>query len=149
MEPILPGQGKITPDRDKRVGIHLVSNEDVIIKLNGMISTDQTGRFPVVSQQGNQYQMILYNYDSNVILAEPCNKQRTGEALAETYKIPHQRLVVKSGVVPILQRLDNEASKIMISAIEERKLEYQLASSHDHILNPAERTIQTWKKSLY
>ena len=86
MEPILPGQGKITPDRDKRVGIHLVSNEDVIIKLNGMISTDQTGRFPVVSQRGNQYQMILYNYDSNVILAELC-KQYTGEALADTYKI--------------------------------------------------------------
>ena len=87
--------------------------------------------------------MVLYNYDSNAILAEPC-KQRTGEALAETYKILHQRLV-KSGVVPILQRLDNEASKIMIRAIEERKLEYQLASPHDHRLNPAERAIQTWK----
>ena len=90
--------------------------------------------------------MILYNYDSNVILAELC-KQRTGEALAEAYKILHQRLV-KSGVVPILQRLDNEASKIMIRAIEERKLEYQLASPHDHRLNPAERAIQTWKNHL-
>jgi hypothetical protein len=38
-------------------------------ELNGMISTDQAGRFPVKSSKGNSYIMVLYNYDSNGILA--------------------------------------------------------------------------------
>ena len=37
---------------------------------------DQTGQFPIVSQKGNQYTMVLYNYDCNAILAERC-KDRT------------------------------------------------------------------------
>jgi hypothetical protein len=36
----------------------------------GQIYTDQTGRFPVVSSRGNKYIMILYDYDSNAILAK-------------------------------------------------------------------------------
>jgi hypothetical protein len=35
----------------------------------GQIYTDQTGRFPVVSSEGNKYIMVLYDYDSNAILA--------------------------------------------------------------------------------
>jgi hypothetical protein len=42
----------------------------------GQIYTDQTGRFPVVSSKGNKYIMILYDYDSNAILAQPI-KDRT------------------------------------------------------------------------
>jgi hypothetical protein len=37
----------------------------------GQIYTDQTVRFPVVSSKGNKYVMILYDYDSNAILAQP------------------------------------------------------------------------------
>jgi hypothetical protein len=37
----------------------------------GQIYTDQTGRFPVVSSKGNKYIMILCDYDSNAILAQP------------------------------------------------------------------------------
>jgi hypothetical protein len=36
----------------------------------GQIYTDQTGRFPVVSSKGNKYIMMLYDYDSNAILAQ-------------------------------------------------------------------------------
>jgi hypothetical protein len=39
----------------------------------GQIYTDQTGRLPVVSSKGNKYIMILYDYDSNAILAQPIN----------------------------------------------------------------------------
>jgi hypothetical protein len=35
----------------------------------GQIYTDQTDIFPVVSSKGNKYIMILYDYDSNAILA--------------------------------------------------------------------------------
>jgi hypothetical protein len=37
----------------------------------GQIYTDQTRRFPVVSSKDNKYIMILYDYDSNAILAQP------------------------------------------------------------------------------
>jgi hypothetical protein len=37
----------------------------------GQIYTDQTGRFPVVLSKGNKYIMILYDYGSNAILAQP------------------------------------------------------------------------------
>ena len=33
--------------------------------------TDQTGRFPILSNKGNQYIMLMYDYDSNGILVHP------------------------------------------------------------------------------
>jgi hypothetical protein len=46
----------------------------------GQIYTDQTGRFPVVSSKANKYIMVLYDYDSNAILAKPI-KDRTAPEL--------------------------------------------------------------------
>jgi hypothetical protein len=43
LEPEVQGQFFIKKDRTERVGVHLVGMED----LNGMISMDQTGRFPI------------------------------------------------------------------------------------------------------
>jgi hypothetical protein len=37
----------------------------------GQIYMDQTGRFPVQSSRGYKYIIILYDHDSNAILAEP------------------------------------------------------------------------------
>ena len=42
MEPELPGQGKLHHNRQQRVQVQLVANDELIIKLNGTISTDQT-----------------------------------------------------------------------------------------------------------
>jgi hypothetical protein len=50
----------------------------------GQIYTDQTGRFPVVSSKGNKYIMILYDYDSNAILAQPI-KDRTTPGLLRAF----------------------------------------------------------------
>ena len=91
MKPELPGQGKLHHNRQQQVGIHLEANDELIIKLNGTISTNQTGRFPIVSQRGNQYTMVLYNYDSNAILAEGC-KERTATELTATYDKLYNRL---------------------------------------------------------
>jgi hypothetical protein len=51
----------------------------------GQIYTDQTGRFPVVSSKGNKYIMILYDYDSNAILAQPI-KDRTPPELLRAFQ---------------------------------------------------------------
>ena len=93
MEPELPGQGKLHHNRQQRVGIYLVTDDKLIIKLNGTISTDQTRRFPIVSQKGNQYTMVMYNHDSNAILAEGC-KERTATELTATYDKLYNRFTI-------------------------------------------------------
>ena len=85
--------------------------------------------------------MILYNYDSNDILTEGCKSGTETELSAAYDKLYNQ--LTKTGIVPVIQRIDNEVSKILIESIEEKKLAYQLASLHDHQLNLAERAIQT------
>ena len=42
-----------------------------VFEPTGQIYTDQTGRFVTPSTQGNKYLLLLYDYDSSVILAEP------------------------------------------------------------------------------
>jgi hypothetical protein len=55
----------------------------------GQIYNDQTGRFPVVSSKGNKYIMILYDYDSNAILAQPI-KDRTAPELLRAFQVMEQ-----------------------------------------------------------
>jgi hypothetical protein len=110
-----------------------------------MISSGLTGRFPFTSGRGMTYLFVLYDYDSNAILANPI-KSRKAEDIAAGYEFCYQQLTV-AGIRPIIQRLDNEASNDLIKAITDKNLQYQLASPHDHRLNPAKRTIQTLKKT--
>ena len=44
------------------------------IDLTGKIYSDQTGRFPVTSSKGSKYIMIIYNHNSNAILARLLKK---------------------------------------------------------------------------
>ena len=69
-------------------------------ELNGLIATDQTGRFPIKSQRGYEYIMILYNYDSNGILSTGA-KGQTGPTLLTAYEILYNRLVA-AGIKPVL-----------------------------------------------
>jgi hypothetical protein len=55
-----------------------------------------------------KYVMILYDYDSNVIIAELI-MNRTSNELLQAYNHVHT-LLVKQGLRPQLQCLDNEAS---------------------------------------
>jgi hypothetical protein len=108
-----------------------------------MIVTDLTGRFRFTSSQGMPYLFVLYNYDSNAMLASPI-KSRSAAVIVARYDFCYQQLT-DTGIRPIIQRLDNEASRALISAITTKGLQYQLASPHDHRLNPAESAIQTFK----
>jgi hypothetical protein len=51
----------------------------------GQIYTDQKGRFPVVSSKGNKYIKILFDYDSNAILAHTI-KDRTAPELLKAFQ---------------------------------------------------------------
>jgi hypothetical protein len=50
------------------------------------ICTDLTGRFPTTSLSGNKYILILYNYDSNIVLSSPM-KNRGDKDLVRAFDL--------------------------------------------------------------
>jgi hypothetical protein len=109
----------------------------------GQIYTDQTGRFQVVSSKGNNYIMILYDYDSNAILAQPI-KDRTAPELLRAFQVMEQE-VVAHGLKPKLMKLDKEASKLLKTYHHQQNITFQLVPPYSHIQNAAEREIRSFK----
>ena len=109
----------------------------------GQIYSDQTGRFPTVSSRGYKYIMIVYDYDSNAILAEPLSS-KAGAEQQRAYRKIHQYLT-SCGFRPHLQRLDNKAPPEMQEFMRQEQVDYQLVPPHSHCRNAAERAIQTFK----
>jgi hypothetical protein len=112
----------------------------------GQIYTDQTGRFPVISSKGNKYIMVLYDYDSNAILAQPI-KSRTASELLKAFQLMEQELVAK-GLKPKLMKLDNEASKLLKNYLYKQEIAFQLVPPYSHRRNSAERAIRSFKIHL-
>jgi hypothetical protein len=112
----------------------------------GQIYTDQTCRFPVVSSKGNTYIMILYDNDSNAILAQPI-KDRTAPELLKSFQVMEQELVAR-GLKPKLMKLDNEASKLFKAYLHQQDITFQLVPPYSHRRNSAERAIRSFKNHL-
>jgi hypothetical protein len=112
----------------------------------GQIYTDQTGMFPVVSSKGNKYIMILYDYDSNAILAQPI-KDRTAPELLKAFQVMEQELVAR-GLKPKPMKLDNEASKLLKMYLHQQDITFQLVPPYSHRRNSAERAIRSFKDHL-
>jgi hypothetical protein len=112
----------------------------------GQIYTDQTGIFPVVSSKGNKYIMILYDYDSNSILAQPIN-DRTAPELLKSFQVMEQELVAR-GLKPKLMKLDNEASKLLKMYLHQQNITFQLFPPYSHRRNAAERAIRSFRDHL-
>jgi hypothetical protein len=112
----------------------------------GQIYTDQTRRFPVVSSKGNTYIMILYDSDSNAILAQPI-KYRTAPELLRAFQVTEQELVAR-GLKPKFMRLYNEASKFLKTYLHQQNIIFQLVPPYIHNINSAERAIRSFKEHL-
>jgi hypothetical protein len=112
----------------------------------GQILPDQTGIFPVVSSKGNKYIMVLYDYDSNAILAKPI-KDRTAPELLKAFQLMEQELVAR-GLKPKLMKLDNGASKLLKDYLYQQDITFQLVPPYSHIRNSAERAIRSFKDHL-
>jgi hypothetical protein len=110
----------------------------------GKIYTDQTGRFPVTSSCGHKYLFVLYDYDSNAILAEPIKSRKQNELLRAYQTLT--RHLRKQGLTPKLQRLDNECSEAMKEERDTQQIDWQLTPVGIHRRNAAERAIRTFKK---
>ena len=105
--------------------------------------SDLTGKFVCKSSRGNQYLLIVYDYDSNTILQEP-SKNRTAGEIKRAWSVIHAKLS-KAGVAPQLYILDNEISTELKTKMAKNNIQFQLVPPHIHRRNAAERTIQTFK----
>jgi hypothetical protein len=115
-----------------------------LTEMTGQVYANQTGKFTFPSSNGNNYLFILYDYDSNLILAEPM-KSPCAQDIVTTYKTVHTKLC-RAGLQPKLARLDNECSAALkMFLIDERKIDYQLVPPGTHHRNAAERAIRTFK----
>jgi hypothetical protein len=95
------------------------------------------------SSNGNNYLLILYDYDSNHIFAQPF-KNRTAKCLLTAYQVLHTRLC-KAGLKPQLQRLDNQCSELLKTFMHKQDIDFQLVPPGIHRRNAAERGICTFK----
>ena len=100
-------------NRIHQVGVQTIDHDE-FTQLTGMISTDQTGRFLVTSRQGNKYIMVLYDFDTNAILATAIKNQKA-EQLVKGYNVLYD-ILRQAGIQTEIQRLDNETSKDLIKA---------------------------------
>ena len=94
--------------------------------------TDDTGRFPVHARSGNQYIMIAYHFDANLILAEPFASGKDNHRLLAYDKII--RILINNKLTVGLQILENEVSAEYKRDITEKwNANYQLLPPNTHI----------------
>ena len=105
--------------------------------------SDLTGRFPHLSSRGNQYVLVVYDYDSNGILATPL-KSRQAQEITEAWQQIHNKLN-KHGHTIKKYLLDNECSNDLKLAMIKENLTFELAPPNNHRRNAAERAIRTFK----
>jgi hypothetical protein len=113
------------------------------VAITGKLFSDLTGRFVAPSSVGNCYILIVYDYDSNHIFAEPMKNRTSHEHLAAYRRV--YTTLKSSGLAPQLQKIDNEASRLLLDFLHSENVEYQLAPPHNHRTNAAERAIRTFK----
>ena len=76
-------------------------------------------------------------------MAEPVKDRKKATTVAAYKK--QLNTLKRCGLKPKLQKLDNEASKMLTDYIEDKNIDYQLVPPHMHRRNLAERAIQTFK----
>ena len=116
------------------------------VEFTGKVRTDQTGRFPVTSSRGSKYLMVLFDHDSNSILADPltsCNEQE----LIRATPVLHAYLSNLS-LAPQCQMLDKECPGGLKTFLRESSVKFQLVPPYLHRTNAEERAILTYKDHL-
>ena len=66
--------------------------------MQNKIYTDQTGQFPVISSKGNKYIMVVFEADSNNIMAEPMKSIKASELTTVYAKI--HKMLTSRGLKP-------------------------------------------------
>ena len=104
---------------------------------------DSTGRFPVKSRSGNEYNLIMYNYDANYIPVDEPMKRGAGRLLV-AYRRGNVFFKAK-GFQPKFERLDNGTSKELQEFMTSEDKSFQYVPPNCKRRNAAERAIRTFK----
>ena len=72
----------------------------------------------------------MYYYTNNDILATGIKRHRAKD-LVKGYDDFYKQLLL-SEIIPMLQQMDNETSKDLISSINDKKITYQITSVGDY-----------------
>jgi hypothetical protein len=106
--------------------------------------TNNTGCFPVRARSGNQYIMIAYHADGNLVLQQPFKTKSDAHRLA-AYNIIMTHLAT-TGLLVDLQIMDNEASAAFKQAITFAwRAKFQFVPPDMHRCNRAKQAIRTFK----
>jgi hypothetical protein len=116
-----------------------------IIKISGMVFSNQSGRFPITFNRGNKYIIIFYIYDANFIKSVPI-KSRSKEELRRAYRLVYAYLTTK-GFKLQLHKIDNEMSHDAKTFIRKENTRLQYTPPDIHRTNPTEREICTCKNT--
>ena len=104
---------------------------------------DSTGRFPVVSHRGNQYNLVLHSEGANYIKIIPM-QTRSKQSYLKAHQIALD-FYEEFGYTPTFQRLDNEISNDFMAHLQSKNIKIDLVPPHQHRRNKAERDIRTYK----
>jgi len=86
---------------------------------------------------------IVYDYDSNAILAEPLRNRQAATIRDAWIKL--SQVLIRCGQFPTIFIFDNECSADLKNALFKIDIKYQLAPPYIHRRNAAKRAIQTFK----
>jgi hypothetical protein len=111
--------------------------------IEGVISSDQTGWFPITSNRGHAYVVVFYIHNANYICSIPI-KSWSKEELLHAYHKVYKWLSVR-GFKPLLHKMDNMTSHEVEQFIQGQQTRLQYTPPDMHCTNPAEQAIHTWK----
>ena len=85
---------------------------------------DLTGKFPHKSSRGNQYLLLLYDFDSNAILVEPL-KCSLASAIVKAWSTLNSKLTYR-GHITKHYIVDNECNAELKKALTKNELTFEL-----------------------
>jgi hypothetical protein len=112
-----------------------------IIKISGMLFSNQMSQSPITSNRGNKYVVIFYIYDDNFVKSVPI-KSQSKEELLQAYRLVYAYLTAW-GFKLQLHKMDNEMSHDVETFIPEESTRLQYTPSDIHRTNSAKRGICT------
>ena len=115
-------------------------------KEKGTVYTDATGALPVMSLEGNQYYLVVYDYDNNYIDAVPVSDLKD-TTIVETIKDIFEKMEEK-GHRPRFNVTDNQAARPLKTYLKSKDCKWQFVEPHNHRVNAAEHAIQTFKNHM-
>jgi hypothetical protein len=137
---------KIEPTTETSPNLTITKEKDifvVIYKLSNTVHIDQTGAFPLTSQQGYRYIMVGIHLDANYIFCK-LMKNRTEDKMITAYQRMVDRMAI-SGLGLKHHWLDNKRSEKFKQCIRKIGMTQELVPPNNHRRNIAKRVIQTFK----